>query len=112
MTMTFAVLGLRHGLQRAHQPARAGQRAHARRSSRRSPSGWSRWRLIVLAAELPALQKGLLTAPMSGRQWFACVGLALLLPMVVEGRKWILRRRAPAPEALDVRRAVAPGHAA
>ena len=68
--------------------------------------------MVVLAAELPALQEGLLTAPMSGRQWFACIGLALLLPIVIEGRKWIRRRREPAPEALDVRRAVASGHAA
>ena len=68
--------------------------------------------MIVLAAELPALQSGLLTAPMSGRQWFACVGLALLLPIVIEARKWIRRRHEAAPEELEVRRAVAPGRAA
>jgi P-type Ca2+ transporter type 2C len=49
---------------------------------------------------------------MSGRQWFACIGLALLLPIVIEGRKWIRRRREAAPEELEVHRAVAPGHAA
>jgi hypothetical protein len=48
---------------------------------------------------------------MSGRQWFACIGLALL-PIVIEGRKWIRRRREAAPEELEVHRAVAPGHAA
>ena len=46
------------------------------------------------------------------RAWLVFVGLALLLPIVIEGRKWIRRRREPAPEALDVRRSVASGHAA
>src|SRR4029450_7404728 len=32
--------------------------------------------MIVLATELPGLQRGLLTEPLSGRQWFACLGLA------------------------------------
>jgi Ca2+-transporting ATPase len=64
--------------------------------------------MIVLATELPGLQKGLLTEELSGRQWFACLGLAALLPIVIEGRKWLLRRRAAEEEPLDVRRAVAP----
>jgi P-type Ca2+ transporter type 2C len=63
--------------------------------------------MIALATELPGLQKGLLTTELSGRQWFACLGLAALLPIVIEGRKW-LRRRATPDEELDVRRAVAP----
>jgi P-type Ca2+ transporter type 2C len=49
---------------------------------------------IYLATQLPGLQKGLLTAPLSGRQWFACVGLAALVGVVIEGRKWLLRREA------------------
>jgi Ca2+-transporting ATPase len=48
------------------------------------------------------------TESLTGRQWFACLGLAALLPLVIEGRKWLLRHRAE-EEALDVRRAVAPG---
>jgi Ca2+-transporting ATPase len=65
--------------------------------------------LIVLATELPGLQKGLLTTPLTGLQWFACVGLALLLPIVIETRKWLLRRAAgQARPALDVAAAVAP----
>ena len=63
--------------------------------------------MLVLAAELPGLQRALLTEEMSGLQWFACVGLAALLPITVEGRKWLVRRRASAA-ALDVPRAVAP----
>ena len=63
--------------------------------------------MLVLAAELPGLQRALLTEEMSGLQWFACVGLAALLPITVEGRKWLVRRRASAA-ALDVPSAVAP----
>ena len=39
------------------------------------------------------------------------LGLATLLPLVIEGRKWLLRRRAPHAEVLDVQRAVAPDRA-
>ena len=67
--------------------------------------------MVVLATELPGLQRGLLTESLSGRQWFACLGLATLLPLVIEGRKWLLRRRAPKVEVLDVQRAVAPSRA-
>jgi P-type Ca2+ transporter type 2C len=53
----------------------------------------------------------LYTESLTGRQWFACLGLAALLPLVVEGRKWLLRHRVEEEEeeALDVQRAVAPG---
>jgi P-type Ca2+ transporter type 2C len=63
--------------------------------------------MIVLATELPGLQKALLTEELTGLQWFACVGLAMLVGIVIEGRKWLRRRRAPAA-ALDVPAAVAP----
>jgi Ca2+-transporting ATPase len=63
----------------------------------------------VLATELPGLQEGLLTEPLTGRQWFACLGLAALLPLVIEARKWLRRRRAAPDQDLDVRRAVASG---
>jgi Ca2+-transporting ATPase len=49
--------------------------------------------MIFLATELPGLQRQLLTESLTGRQWFACLGLAALLPLVIEGRKWALRRR-------------------
>ena len=50
--------------------------------------------LIRLATELPGLQSALHTVPLTGRQWLACIGLAALLPIVVETGKWIRRRRA------------------
>ncbi len=50
--------------------------------------------LIVLATELPGLQKGLLTTSLTGKEWLACIGLAGLLPLVVESGKWLRRRRA------------------
>jgi Ca2+-transporting ATPase len=49
--------------------------------------------LIRLATELPGLQSGLHTVALTGRQWLACIGLAALLPLVVESGKWIRRRR-------------------
>jgi P-type Ca2+ transporter type 2C len=63
---------------------------------------------MAMTKELPGLQKGLLTTELSGRRWFACLGLAALLPIVIEGRKWLHRPATAEGEALDVRRAVAP----
>jgi Ca2+-transporting ATPase len=67
--------------------------------------------LIVLATQLQGLQAALLTAPLTGAQWLQCVGLALLLPLVVEASKWIRRRRAPAVPAIDPQRSVTPSRA-
>ena len=53
--------------------------------------------LVVLATELPFLQRGLLTQPLSGLQWLACIGLALVVPVVVEVDKWVRRRRHQRP---------------
>ena len=60
--------------------------------------------MIVLATQLPGLQAGLLTTSLTGLQWLECVGLALVLPLVVEVSKWIRRRRAPAVPAIDAQR--------
>ena len=38
--------------------------------------------MILFATELPGLQRGLLTEPLTGRQWFTCLGLAALLPII------------------------------
>jgi Ca2+-transporting ATPase len=65
--------------------------------------------MIVLATQLPGLQAGLLTTSLSGPQWLECVGLALVLPVVVEVGKWIRRRRMTAAVDLDVARALSPG---
>ena len=64
--------------------------------------------LVFLATQLPGLQHGMLTQSLTGPQWLLCIGLALVLPVVVESWKLIRRRRAPAPARLDVERAVAP----
>jgi P-type Ca2+ transporter type 2C len=68
--------------------------------------------MIALATELPGLQKGLHTVSLTGTQWLACLGLAALLPLVVETGKWIRRRRSEAPAVLDPRRALSPARAA
>ena len=68
--------------------------------------------MIALATELPGLQQGLLTVSLTGKQWLACLGLAALLPLVVETGKWIRRRRQAAPAVLDAQRALSPARAA
>ncbi|MGH3315990.1 MAG: cation-translocating P-type ATPase [Nocardioidaceae bacterium] len=55
--------------------------------------------MIVLATELPGLNDGLATLPLTGSQWLACIGLALLLPLVIEVSKWVRRVRKPVPKA-------------
>ncbi len=62
--------------------------------------------MLVLGTQLPSLQSGLLTQSLSGREWLACLGLALMLPVVVEGNKWIRRRRLPEPGPISVTDAV------
>ncbi len=64
--------------------------------------------LVFLATQLPSLQTGLLTQPLTGPQWLAAIGLALALPVVVEAGKWTRRRREPEAVVLDAERAVAP----
>jgi Ca2+-transporting ATPase len=65
----------------------------------------------VLATEVGFLQRSLLTQELTGTEWLACISLALALPLVIEGSKWIRRRRAPKPPAIDAVRAVAPARA-
>ena len=67
--------------------------------------------LVVLATELPFLQRGLLTQPLSGLQWLACIGLALVLPVVVEVDKWVRRRRHQQPDVFAAEAAVNPARA-
>ncbi len=62
--------------------------------------------MLVLGTQLPILQSGLLTQSLDGRQWLACIGLALLLPAVIEGTKWYRRGREPAGASLTVTQAV------
>jgi Ca2+-transporting ATPase len=67
--------------------------------------------LIFLATQLPSLQRGLHTTPLTGPQWLAAISLALALPLVIEAGKWIRRRRVPESTLLDVEQAVAPDRA-
>jgi Ca2+-transporting ATPase len=68
--------------------------------------------LVVLATELAFMQRGLLTQSLTGLQWLACVGLALVLPIVVEVDKWVRRRRLPeAVRATNPAAAVGPARA-
>jgi Ca2+-transporting ATPase len=67
--------------------------------------------LIFLATQLPSLQRGLLTTPLTGPQWLAAISLALALPLVIEVGKWLRRRRKPQLTTLDVAQAVAPARA-
>ena len=48
--------------------------------------------LIVVAVEWAFLQNLLLTTSLTGPQWAASLGLALVVPIVVEGSKWVRRR--------------------
>jgi Ca2+-transporting ATPase len=109
MTMTFVVMGLGtvlNALTNRREPA----------SGLAAPLltgvliGLAPVTLIVLATQLPTLQAGLRTTALTGGQWLTCIGLALVLPVVVEARKWLLRRRAPTTVVTDVR-AIAPAHA-
>ena len=68
--------------------------------------------LIILATQLPGLQAGLLTTSLTGLQWLECLGLAVVLPIVIELTKWIRRRRAPSASVLDAPQVVAPDRAA
>jgi Ca2+-transporting ATPase len=68
--------------------------------------------LLILATELQFMQKGLLTQPLTGLQWLACIGLALVVPIVVEVDKWIRRRQQPAAALSDPTAVVTPARAA
>jgi Ca2+-transporting ATPase len=67
--------------------------------------------LVLLATELTFLQHGLLTQSLSGPQWLACIGLALVLPVVVEVDKWARRRRHQQPAVYAAEVAVNPARA-
>ncbi len=115
MTMTFVVMGL-------------GTVFNALTNRRDPTSGFSPPLLkavaialvpvamIVLATELDLLQGALLTVGLTGGQWLSAIGLALLLPLVIEGSKWVRRRRrpvdlAPAGPSVGPEQAVAPRRA-
>ncbi len=109
MTMTFAVMGLGtvfNALTNRRDPT-SGLTAPILKALAISLVPIS---LIFLATQLPRLQSGLLTTSLTGPQWLASIGLALVLPVVIEGGKWIRRRR-PKAAVVDPQRAVAPSRA-
>ncbi len=67
--------------------------------------------LIVLATELPVLQRALLTTSLTGPQWLAVIGLALVLPLVIETSKLVRRRRLPMAAKPDTSHTVSPQRA-
>jgi len=66
---------------------------------------------VFLATELPTLQRGLGTTPLTPREWLVCLGLAALLPVVVEAGKLLRRRREQVVVLLPAEEAVAPARA-
>ncbi|HEY6794358.1 MAG TPA: cation-transporting P-type ATPase [Kineosporiaceae bacterium] len=64
--------------------------------------------LLILATELPFAQHALLTLSLSGPQWLACIGLALITPVFIEAEKWLRRRRAHLAPPLGVPATVSP----
>lgn len=64
--------------------------------------------LVVLATELDFLQGWLTTQSLTSPQWFAAIGLALLLPVVAEVDKAFMRRRRATPAPLTPQEAVSP----
>lgn len=49
--------------------------------------------LQVAVVHLPILNKAFSTAPLSLRQWAFCIAMSAAVPLVIEARKWLLRRR-------------------
>jgi Ca2+-transporting ATPase len=52
-----------------------------------------------------------LAQSLTGLQWLACIGLAFVMPIVVEIDKWVHRRRQRPPGPVQVEVAVAPARA-
>ncbi len=67
--------------------------------------------IVVLATELPFMQRGLMTQSLTSQQWLVVVGLALIGPIVVEADKWHRRRGMAAAAPMDARSAVEPARA-
>ena len=62
--------------------------------------------MTIVAVETDFMREFLETTDLNGKQWFACLALAIIVPIVVEADKWIRRRRGehvvkPAIRAVD-----------
>ena len=49
--------------------------------------------LTVVAVEVPFMQRLVGTVNLSGNEWLAALGLALLVPLLIEIEKWVRRAR-------------------
>ena len=69
--------------------------------------------IVMFGTQFGFLQRWLLTTPLSKSQWGWVILLALVMPVIVEVDKWIMRLRSPKPDgALSPAAAVAPAGAA
>jgi Ca2+-transporting ATPase len=59
--------------------------------------------LVVLGTELGFLQEFLMTEPLTGYQWLACIALAAVVGVLIEADKWWLRRQAAKHRVIDIR---------
>lgn len=111
MTMTFAVMGLGTALNAVvnrRDPASGLEPPVLKAAGIASVT----FVAVFLATELPTLRDGLGTTPLSPREWLVCLGLAALLPLVVETGKLVRRRRERREPELTAAAAVAPAWAA
>jgi Ca2+-transporting ATPase len=110
MTMAFVVMGLgtvANALTNRRDPA-TGLGAPIVKAA---AVGLVTVALLFLGTELPHPQAALRTTSLTGAQWLQAIGLALMLPLVVEGWKAIRRRRGRGATPLDARAAVSPSRA-
>ena len=104
MTMTFAVIGastLLSGFAMRYD-RRVGLTQPLLRYAATLGAGGL---ILLLMTELPTLQRWLDTYPLNGGQWVAVLGLAVVMPVVVEldkaFQRWRERPKEPKPP-LDV----------
>jgi P-type Ca2+ transporter type 2C len=67
--------------------------------------------ITIVAVEWTFMQNLLLTTSLTGGQWAACIGLALLVPITIELSKIPQRRHLPTPPLVDPAHAVNPARA-
>lgn len=53
--------------------------------------------LMVVATELPLLQRSLVTQSLTGNEWLACIGLTAVVAVIIELDKLVQRRATPTP---------------
>ena len=110
MTMTFAVMGLGtvfNALVNRRDPT-SGLTAPIVKAL---AIGLVPVAMVFLATQLPSLQAALHTLPLTATQWLTCIGLAALLPLIVEVGKVVRRRRQRMPTAASPQAVVAPARA-